>query len=143
MSIRALEGPVDRALFDGTVQGVIAPFYENERPLRGMAGLIDWKLGGVVSECLRQGKLTGKAGECAYIPIQKANRVYHLLLVGGGTLTRFAKRGLIPDESFAALRKNLKTLGLPDLAVSRADLGGLTDEYLGQQLKGAALWIAP
>jgi hypothetical protein len=143
MSVRALECPADRALFDGTIQGVVAPFYENERPLRGLAGLLDWRLGGVVSECLKRGVLAGRAGECAYVPVQKAGKTYHLLLVGGGTLSRFAKRGLIPDDSFAALRKNLKTLGIQNLAASRADLGGLTDEYLNQQLQGASLWITP
>lgn len=143
MASRALEIAAERALFDGKIEGIIAPIYENERPLKGLAGQLDWRLGGQVSQYLRQGALSGRSGECAYVPIQKAGRVYHLILVGGGVLNRFAKRGLLPDEAFSSLRKNLKKLGLGNLALSRADFGGLTDDYLAKHLGEPSVWIAP
>jgi hypothetical protein len=142
MSVQPLEIPLEQALFEGEIQGVIAPIYENERPMRGIAGLLDWRLSGAISMALKQGFLTGQIGECGYVPIQKADRVYHVVLVGCGTLARFAKRGLMPDDSFRALRKNLRGLGLEKLGASRSDLGGLTDDYLNQQLEGAPLWLA-
>jgi hypothetical protein len=143
MAMTSLEIPADQALFDGTLVGVVAPFYENERPVRGLAGRLDWRLGGVISRGLLRGVLTGRPGECAYLPVNFHGRVHHLILVGGGFLSRYGKRGLIPDESFASLRKNLETLKLEKVALSRADFGGLTDEYLEKQLGKAAPWIAP
>src|SRR5947209_16260120 len=36
---------------------------EDERPLRGLAGLVDWRLAGGLSRFLRSGLVTGTAGD--------------------------------------------------------------------------------
>lgn len=43
-------------------------FFSDERPLRGAAGLADWRLGGRLSRLLRSGKLSGKLGETTMLP---------------------------------------------------------------------------
>ena len=141
--MKLLEMEPDRALFEGKLQGLIATFYENERPLRGLAGLLDWRLGGILSRAIRIGALTGRTGECGYVPFSRNGHTYHLLLLGGGQLSRYARRGLVPDDSFAALKKNLQGLKLGEIGLSRSDFGGLADDYLDRQLEGAAFWIVP
>lgn len=138
-----LEGTLDGALFDGRVQGVITPFYENERPMLGLAGTFDWRFEGAGSQALRAGAIIGRAGECVYLPVERAGRLYHWILIGGGFLATHGRRGLLPDEAFAALKKNLTKLGLSSVGASRKDLGGLNDDYLHRALGKVPLWMAP
>ncbi|MDH3842567.1 MAG: hypothetical protein OES69_01410, partial [Myxococcales bacterium] len=42
---------------------ILLPFFEDERPLRGAAGLIDWRLCGALSRRLAGGDLRGSFGE--------------------------------------------------------------------------------
>lgn len=47
---------------------LVAPFFEDERPLRGAAGLCDWRLCGRLSRLLAAGKLHGRFGEATLLP---------------------------------------------------------------------------
>ncbi|MGZ6310041.1 MAG: M17 family peptidase N-terminal domain-containing protein [Bdellovibrionota bacterium] len=133
----------DKALFSGTIQGLIVTCYENERPPCGLAGLVDWRFQGAISRYLMSGTVTGKAGECTYLPITRHGLTYHLLLVGGGSAASPGSRAPVAAETIKALQKNLLTMRLPKLGLSRADFGGITSELLNKALKGAPLWIAP
>ena len=113
------------SLFQGEVDGFIVSFYENERPLQGLSGWMDWQFHGEISRYLKKGVLTGKAGECGYLPLQKNSRVYHLLLVGAGTSSAPGKRASLTQTSLKALEKNLEKFGDKTLGVSRADVSGL------------------
>lgn len=42
--------------------------FRDERPLRGAAGLADWRLGGRLSRLLKRGKLAGGRGEATIVP---------------------------------------------------------------------------
>ena len=138
-----LDIEIEEALFSGRVQGVVTPFYENERPLHGVAGKLDWRFESVASQSLRSGMIFGKPGECIYFPVERAGKVYHWFLIGGGYLNPQGRRGLLPDESFAELKKNLPRVGLKSIGISRRDFGGLHDEYLRNALGEVPLWIAP
>jgi len=194
-----LEMDADLALFGDQIQGVVVLCYENERPLQGLAGLLDWRFRGELSRAIQRGVLTGKSGECVYLPIRKpgvgqlattqkksgkpAGRrektkpachnhslawglpfsfsdsahdspadgesvpPFHLILLGAGKLSADAALGLreTPSaECLLPLKKNLATLGLPSIAVSRSDFGGIQEKKLAQLLlteKGPSLWI--
>jgi hypothetical protein len=138
-----LEIDADRALFEGKLSGLVLTCYENERPLRGLAGLMDWRFHGVISECLRAGAVTGRVGECAYVPVSRHGKTYHLLLAGAGVLPASGRRGSLPAETLKALTRNLNGLRLPSVGVSRSDFGDATPEYFAKNLKGVPLWIAP
>jgi hypothetical protein len=138
--MKALELPPDQALFDGKIQGLVLSFYENERPLQGLAGLMDWHFQGILSKNIRAGVITGKPGECAYVPVQKGDRVYHLILAGAGHTSK-NKRAPLPAETLQALQKNLTSLRLNQMGVSRSDFGNVTDDYFTKNLKGLPLWI--
>ena len=113
----------DEALFTRKVEGLVAACYENERPLHGLAGLLDWRFDGAISDCIRAGAISGKAGECVYFPIQRAGALYHLILVGAGTTSAPGKREGLPAATVRALRKNLDTLKIAEFGLSRQDLG--------------------
>src|SRR5436190_1879228 len=70
--------PLTRALLDGVDDGsagarrrvdlAVLPFFEDERPLQGLAGLVDWRIGGGLSALLRAGFCTGATGEAVLLP---------------------------------------------------------------------------
>lgn len=128
-----------RALFDGQIEGVVVATYANERPLAGAAGKLDWFLRGALTAAIRRGALTGKAGECVYIPYSHQGRVLHVLTVGGGYSDEPGERKKIPSESMELLKKNILGLKLEKIGVSRSDLVG----DLGRGESRESLWIAP
>ncbi|MBI5498301.1 MAG: hypothetical protein HY904_25085 [Deltaproteobacteria bacterium] len=65
---------------------------EDERPLQGMAGLLDWRMCGWLSAQLAQGAVTGKPGE--HVLTWPAGRVAvpRVILVGTGPGAQVAAR---------------------------------------------------
>jgi hypothetical protein len=49
----------------------LAPVFSDVRPLRGVAGLCDWRLNGHLSERLREEKFTGERGERLLLPTRR------------------------------------------------------------------------
>ncbi len=139
----SLDLDADLALFDGKLQGLVVTCYENERPLQGLAGLLDWRFQGVISHCVRAGVISGKAGECAYVPVTKQGKTYHLILAGCGRSASPGARAQLPMDTLRQLQKNLSSLRLQQVGVSRADFGGVGEDYFQKNLKGVPLWIAP
>jgi hypothetical protein len=136
-----LEISLDQALNENKVDGIVAVIYENERPMQGLAGWVDWRFRGLVSRFIKTGAVTGRIAECVYVPFPGPDATTHLVLIGGGHLSRYGKRGLISDEAFSALRKNLVSLNIRTLGISQTEFGGLNADYLEKQLKGAAGFI--
>lgn len=139
--MKRLDQNGDHALFEGRLHGIIAVCYENERPLLGLAGLLDWRFQGAISNCLRAGAITGKSGECAYVPVTRTGKTYHILLIGGGRCPRYGERDTPPAESIKALHKNLSSLRLDGIGLSRSDFGGITDEQIKKHMKDTPLWV--
>jgi len=63
--------------------------WTDARPVHGVAGLCDWRLGGRISELLRSGHLCGERGEVVMIPGKPRLPFDKLLLFGGGARDRF------------------------------------------------------
>jgi hypothetical protein len=49
----------------------LAPVFSDVRPLRGVAGLCDWRLNGHLSERLREERFTGTRGERLLLPTRR------------------------------------------------------------------------
>jgi hypothetical protein len=49
-------------------EALVLSYFDDERPLRGAAGLADWRLCGRLSRLLASGKLSGAAGETMMLP---------------------------------------------------------------------------
>ena len=80
---------LELSLFPGTVteaaaDTIIALIPEDERPLRGDAGRIDWRLCGRISEQLRSGYVSGEPGEAVLLPAGAPLLAARVLLVGVG-----------------------------------------------------------
>jgi hypothetical protein len=81
---------LELSLFPGSVveapaDTILIPVPEDERPLRSDAGLVDWRLCGLVSEQLRSGYVSGQLGEAALLPGARPLSPSRILLVGIGS----------------------------------------------------------
>jgi len=68
---------------------IVLPFFSDERPLSGAAGLLDWRLCGTISRKLMAGYLDGSFGEKALLTTPPNLKSERLLLVGLGESTAF------------------------------------------------------
>lgn len=135
-----LEISAEQALFPThrrQLEGMIVSIYENERPLAGLAGWLDWRFRGALSDFIQSGFIKGKEGECAYLPVVKQEKTFHLILVGAGNTPVPGQRGSLPLESLRSLKKNLASLRLEKLGISLKDF----EDTMIQSLKGLPLWI--
>lgn len=98
LSLCLFPGPVTCAPADTCV----VPVPEDERPLRGDAGWIDWRLCGRISEQLRSGYVSGRLGEAALLPGGAPLLVSRVLLVGIGPRADLAGGPLLRSMSGAA-----------------------------------------
>lgn len=57
---------------------------EDERPLEGLAGYVDWRLGGALSRLLRQGFFAGKADDKLLLPAEGRLPMERVFVVGVG-----------------------------------------------------------
>ena len=115
---------------------IVLPFFSDERPLRGAAGLIDWRLCGALSRKLMAGYLDGTFGEKALVTAPPKLKSEALLLVGLGASTAF-------DTAAAESACALIAAALAEARVSTAALG-LPGRSLGllPALEGMQVWIA-
>lgn len=63
--------------------------YRDERPLTGLAGLLDWRLAGRLSRLAKQGFLLGEVGELLAMPVRPRLPFDKLLVAGLGPRTAF------------------------------------------------------
>jgi len=137
-----LEVDPERALFEGKVQALAVAFYQNERPPLGLSGVLDWYFQGAISRYIRSGAISGHIGECTYFPCNRNGATFHIILAGAGIASAPGRRDQLPDVTLSTLQKNLASLRLEKVGISKADFGNITPEYLAQHMKGVPLWIA-
>ena len=77
---------------EGVPETLVLPFFADERPLRGAAGLCDWRLCGRLSRMLQSTRVAGKWGEVTMYPPGKRLPWGRLLLVGLGAADRFDEK---------------------------------------------------
>jgi hypothetical protein len=63
---------------------LLLPIFADERPLRGAAGLADWRLGGRLSRLIKAGKASGVQGETLLMPPGRRLRFGRIVLFGLG-----------------------------------------------------------
>lgn len=88
MDLRFLAPDLRR--FDRTkAEALLVTLFADERPLRGTAGLVDWRFGGFLSRQLREGRITGRRGEVTLVPGEGRLTFEKVFLVGLGESERF------------------------------------------------------
>jgi hypothetical protein len=89
--------PLDLARWDESSRDcLVLPVFKDDRPLRGAAGLADWRLCGRLSRLLKGGKANAEAGETMLLPPGRRLRFKRMMWFGlgdakGYTEERFRK----------------------------------------------------
>lgn len=105
MKIRDASLPVDRIEADI----VALPFFEDERPLRAVAGLADWRMNGALSKLILDGAVSGREEESLLMSTGGRLSSSRLLLFGLGDSKAFdAARFQMLLSSFAGTLAKLK-----------------------------------
>lgn len=87
--------PADLRRFDALRSEALAiPFFEDERPLAGALGLVDWRLSGFLSRLILRGRISGRAGESVLLPARPRLSFEKLFLYGLGPRSDFDERVL-------------------------------------------------
>jgi hypothetical protein len=77
--------PLDLARWDESARdGLVLPVFKDDRPLRGAAGLADWRLCGRLSRLVKNGRATAEAGETLLLPPGRRLRFSRILWFGLG-----------------------------------------------------------
>jgi len=95
---------------------LVIGFFKDERPLRGSAGLIDWRLNGMLSRFLIEKKLGGDWKETTLIPSQGRVMPRMILLLGLGEVREYSYLRL--RELSAHLLETLKKLDVLEVCLS-------------------------
>jgi Cytosol aminopeptidase family, N-terminal domain len=85
MKCRATSTPIDKVETDCAVLS----FFEDERPLKGMTGLADWRLCGSLSRYIMNDHVSGKFGESLLFPVDHRLIVSMVMVFGLGKRTQF------------------------------------------------------
>jgi len=125
-----------RSLDELQAEVIVLPFFSDERPLSGAAGLIDWRLCGALSRKLMAGYLDGGFGEKALLTNPGKLKSEGLLLLGLGDSSAF-------DRSVAEKACALIAEALREAKVSTAALA-LPGRSMGliSALEAMQLWLA-
>jgi len=114
---------------------LVLPFFEDERPLRGASGLVDWRLCGALSKLLRPGHLSGRFGERSLVIHSIRSRLDHVLLLGLGQSDRFD--GTVGKEASVrivdaacSLKSRTTTLTLPGRSLDAVDAAEAMQHWL-------------
>lgn len=108
-----------RALDGLRCEALALPIFEDERPLRGAAGLADWRLCGRISRLLVRGRVRGTRGERVLVPVRPRLAFEKLFLFGLG------KRAAFDETVFeSAMRDVLETLADAKVRTACAALPG-------------------
>ncbi len=133
-----LREPVDRVPADVVVVG----FFREDRPLRGGAGRLDWRLCGQLSGMLSAGWLSGEFESAALLPGGGPIAACRVLLLGLGDRSEFTVRRaeeVTQDAVSRCLRLGAESIALAPIGIapddfarhSEAVIAGLSQALLG------------
>jgi hypothetical protein len=95
---------------------LVTGFFQDERPLRGSSGWMDWRLNGVLSHFLIEKRLTGDWQEATLIPSQGRVMSRMILLLGLGKIREYSYLRL--RELSPYLLETLKKLNTSNVCLS-------------------------
>jgi hypothetical protein len=95
---------------------LVTGFFQDERPLQGSTGWIDWRFNGMLSHFLAEKRLTGDWKETTLIPSQGRMDPKLLLLIGLGSAKDYSFLRI--RELSPYLLETLKKLNLSSICLS-------------------------
>src|SRR5437588_5426815 len=97
--------PELRQLDETSAELIACAMWKDERPMRGLAGLLDWRLAGKISKLARQNFLQGELGEVLFVPGRPRLPFDKIIVLGLGVKSEFT------DDAFrTAVTKLIRTL---------------------------------
>ncbi len=122
--LHLLHLPVDR------VEGEVAAafYFEDERPLRGPAALLDWRLNGLLTDLLLREELTGRSGERLLVPNNGKLGAERVLLAGGGRWAALDRDGY--QRLVAEVLEICRSAGFSRICLALRPAGGEGEEAL-------------
>ena len=121
LAIELETGPIERARVDLVIVG----FSTTDRPLRGAAGCVDWRLCGRLSRLIASGRIEGHAGEAALLPGGGGLRAPLLLALGLGPAAMLGPAAAAAFARDAVGRGLALRAGRLALALPPGELGDL------------------
>jgi hypothetical protein len=114
---------------------LVTGFFQDERPLRGSSGWMDWRLNGMLSRFLIEKRLTGDWQETTLIPSQRRVLPRMVLLLGLGRVREYSYlrlRELSPFllETLRKLNTSNVCLSLPYEESYNVDCGKLAEVFI-------------
>ena len=122
MQIRALSERITRIRTEILVLG----FFQDVRPVRGLAGEVDWIHNGVFSHLMKQQKLQGQCGEAMLLASQTKLPTPKVLLIGLGTSLSYNDSVL--QKVLLNIRARLNDLNVKRFAMETM---GVEDRLMG------------
>jgi cytosol aminopeptidase family protein len=108
--------PLDLARWDETARDcLVLPVFRDDRPLRGAAGLADWRLCGKLSRLIRSQKATAEPGETLLLPPGRRLRFQRILWFGLGDAKGYNDDRFLRD--LAWIRDVVSRAGAKDWAL--------------------------
>ena len=110
---------------------------EDERPLEGAAGFVDWRMGGALSRVLQSGFFVGSPGEKLLVPTDQTLPTPRLFAMGLGP-----RKGVTPlgvEHALAAAATMLTKAGVQSVAFSVSRVPQLDDAAMASLVTRAFL----
>lgn len=114
-------------------EALVVECYEDVRPLKGLAGELDWLLCSALSSLLERGKFRGTLGEAALITPRGKIPAQKLFLMGKGD--RSGASELSVRGYGRAVAASLRSAGAGRAAIEFASVPGMTDDQQLQALR--------
>ena len=144
--------PAIEACVKGEADGILLPIYPDEKPMGGLARVVDLRFFGAISR-FRGQQISGTEGECVWIPLalKGASTLPQslsaaLFIFGGGLAADSSVKTKRPTPTTASMKlltKNLKTAGDKTWAVSRQDFGDVPESFFHQHFPKVQFKIFP
>lgn len=144
--------PAIEACLNGEADGLILPIVAGEKPLGGLARIVDLRFFNAISQ-FREQVITGAEGECIWIPLflqdtivrsKSASPSLYIFGLGEAGEGALKSKRLTPSTtSMKLLAKNLKTSGEKTWAVSRQDFGDVPESFFQQHFPKILFKIFP
>ncbi len=107
---------------------LVTGFFQDERPLKGTTGLIDWRMNGTISHLVKEGRINGEWQETTLIPSQGRVIPPLILFLGLGKVRDYSTlrlRDLFPHlfDTLRDLRSSKVCLSFPSDEQYNVDCG--------------------
>lgn len=105
---------------------ILATFCEDQRPLKGSVGLIDWRMNGKLSDLILNNRINGEFSDALMMPTQGRLTAKEVLLFGLGKNSQLSEERF--EQIFPVMVQKLVKLKSRDLALT---LGDLARDFMG------------